>query len=160
MNRFCLKKAVFMFILAASAAVFSCGYTDSGEEAGFQKNKDKAAHTARVVNAEAGSKKDKFLKETEEALDALDERIQSFREKMAKRWSKMEPKARKEAEETLEALKKQRRVLTEKLEQLRDSSAETWEEMKKQFRDSYESLKKSLEEQLSAPPEDKETEYI
>lgn len=160
MNRCCIKKAVCMFILAAFPVVFSCGCGDSREEAGLQKDKDKAAHTVQVVNAEAESRKDKFLKETEEALDALDEGIQSFKEKMADRWSEMEPKARKEAEETLETMKKQRQALTRKLEKLRDSSAEAWEEMKKQFRESYDSLKKSLEEERPEPPKDKETEYI
>ncbi|MFW5875077.1 MAG: hypothetical protein ACOCUC_02450 [bacterium] len=160
MNHFCIKKAVCIFILAAFFLVFVPGCGESGEEAGRQKGKDKAAPAAQAVNAEAGSEKDKFLKETEEALDALDERIRSFKEKMAERWSKMEPKARKEAKEALESMKKQRRALTQKLEKLRDSSAEAWEEMKKQFWESYESLRKSLEEERPAPPKDKETEYI
>jgi len=161
MNRLSIKQAVCIFLLVASAAFFSCGCADSGEEAGLENDQDRtAARTARAVNAEAGSQKDKFLKENEKALDALDERIQSFKEKMADRWSQMAPKARKQAEETLETMKKQRRELTRKLEKLKESSAEAWEEMKKQFRDSYESLRKSLEEQFPEAPADKETQYI
>ena len=160
MNHFCIKRVVCIFILAAFSLFFVSGCGESGEEAGLQKGKEKAAPAVQAVNAEAGSQKDKFLKETEEALDALDERIHSFQEEMAERWSKMEPKARKEAKETLESMKKQRRALTQKLEKLRDSSAEAWEEMKKQFWESYESLRKSLEEEQPEPPKDKETEYI
>ncbi len=155
---FYYKSAVLGILLFVFAWGLSHAGLGESRGAGRSHHGEELARASAVEN-DAGTQKERFLREAEEALEKLDRRIQSFSRRMAEKWEQMEPRAKEEAERTLEAMKKERRALLEKLNRLQQGSKEAWERMKKELRESYESLKELLEKDDLEPPENGET-YI
>ncbi len=152
------KSAVFCIFISVLA--WGVSHAGPGEfwESG-RSDSGGAPAAASAVENDAGTQKERFLREAEEALEKLDRRIQALSRRMAEKWEQMEPRAKEEAERTLETMKKERQALLEKLNRLQEGSKEAWERMKNELRESYESLKEMLEKDALEPPENGET-YI
>ena len=152
------KSAVFFMLIL----IFAWGLVPAGlgEARGLEcPNPEAGPAPASTGEDDAGTQKERFLREAEEALEKLDRRIHSLSRRMAEKWEQMEPRAREEAQRTLETMKKERQELLEKLNRLQQGSKEAWERMKNELRKSYESLKELLEKDDPEPPQKGET-YI
>jgi len=84
--------------------------------------------------------RDEAVKQTEQALQKLDNRIDALETRIYNGWEKMDKAARDDAQASLKELRKQRIVLAEWYGSLKNSSASIWEQMKKGFSDAYQAV--------------------
>jgi len=98
-----------------------------------------------TIGQYGGEKRDEAVAVARKALHKTDATIDQVQERIDRDWDRMDASARKEARETLNALRRQRTDLAEWYGGLKHSSAQTWDELKKGFARSYSKLGKSLE---------------
>jgi DNA anti-recombination protein RmuC len=150
---------VCMLFFLSLSGVFDSGSAECREAVFLEKGRHLPVVSCQGLLAEKTGRKETFLRESQEALRALDEQIEAFVRKMRDRWEQMEPRARKEAEALLDAMEKQRQLLAEKLEALEESSAAAWRELREEFEKALESLARSLDKEFS-PPGPETVHYI
>ncbi|MEJ2039298.1 MAG: hypothetical protein P8X55_10225 [Desulfosarcinaceae bacterium] len=89
--------------------------------------------------------RDRAVKEAKQVMEDLDKRIEQTQAGIKKNWDRMDQATRNKANDTLKALKAQRKELSEWYGNLKHSSASSWEHVKKGFVDGYESLAGAFE---------------
>jgi len=157
MNR-CRKPAVvFAFIVFFLSGAIHGGTAGLQEPAKQHAAQKQTADAVIAVENDAGTQKERFLREAESALDKLDQRIQKFKQRLDEKWEEMEPRVKQQAKQALEAMEAERKALSEKLNRLKEGSKEAWEQMKDDLRKRYESLKDMLKKDIWEPPREKET---
>lgn len=101
--------------------------------------------TLRAISSYSAEQRDAAVAAAKKALEKTDRRIDELQHDFDENRKSMSEEARKQAEETLNALRRQRNEIAEWLGGLKHSSASAWEEIKKGFSQSYRDLEKSLE---------------
>ena len=84
--------------------------------------------------------RDEAVKQTEQALKNLDNRIDALETHIYNGWDQMDKAAREDAQANLKELRRQRVELAEWYGSLKNSSASDWEQMKKGFSDAYQAV--------------------
>ena len=90
--------------------------------------------------------RDQAVDGVEQALKKLDQRIDDLEIQINQNWDDMNQSARRKAEGSLKALRKQRNSLAERYSGFKNSSTRAWEQMKEGFSDSYQTMSGSLQE--------------
>ena len=104
----------------------------------------KIDETARSIKNYSAEQRDDALRSAKKVLDDADARIEHFESEVSKNWDKMNASARKHAQETLRAMRRQRQDLSQSYGELKRSSAKAWDEVKGGFSKSYDALRDSF----------------
>jgi chromosome segregation ATPase len=94
----------------------------------------------QTIGSYTADKRDEAVQKAKEGLDKLDKRIDALEARIDTNWDKMNEATRKEARESLRALRKQRNQVAEWYGSMKTSSADSWDHMKKGFADAYKAL--------------------
>jgi vacuolar-type H+-ATPase subunit E/Vma4 len=129
---------VLALLLAGAPMSFAAESTASKDVA---KNIDETAHSIKKYSAE---QRDEALKNAKRVLDDADVRIDHFESKIHRDWDKMNASSRKQAQETMKMLRRQRQDLSQSYGELKRSSANAWDEVKDGFSKSYDALRDSF----------------
>ena len=138
MNSDILKIAVLTLVVALLLA---------GAPMSFAADKtagQKIDETAQSIKNYSAEQRDDALKSAKKVLADADARIDHFESEVSKNWDKMNASARKHAQETLKAMRRQRQDLSQSYGELKRSSAKAWEEVKGGFSKSYDALRHSF----------------
>ena len=138
MNSDILKIAVLTLVVALLLA---------GAPMSFAADKtagQKIDETAQSIKNYSAEQRDDALKSAKKVLADADARIDHFESEVSKNWDKMNASARKHAQETLKAMRRQRQDLSQSYGELKRSSAKAWEEVKGGFSKSYDALRDSF----------------
>jgi vacuolar-type H+-ATPase subunit E/Vma4 len=133
---------VLALLLAGAPMSFAAESTASkttGKD--VAKNIDETAHSIKKYSAE---QRDEALKNAKRVLDDADVRIDHFESKIHRDWDKMNASSRKQAQETMKMLRRQRQDLSQSYGELKRSSANAWDEVKDGFSRSYDALRDSF----------------
>ena len=135
--------ALLMTVLLAVPAAWAA---DSGSTVTPSDDVRREVSEALQKIAQFGvEKRDQAVATARKALAKTDMNIDQVQQRVDRDWDKMDAAARKDARDTLNALRQERTELAEWYGGLQHSSAQTWEEIKKGFAGSYSKLEKSLE---------------
>ena len=100
--------------------------------------------TAQSIKNYSAEQRDDALRSAKKVLEDADARIDHFESEVSKNWDKMNASARKHAQETLKAMRRQRQDLSQSYGELKRSSAKAWDEVKGGFSKSYDALRDSF----------------
>lgn len=140
--------AVFTFMTVIALTITTAHRTEAAdsEKTSLKEVKKETRELARTLGAYSVNQRDKAIKETREALDDLDKRIEVLETRIDKNWDKMDKAARQEARAGLKALRKQRNTVAEWYGGMKNSTADAWDQTKKGFSDAYQQLYKTWQE--------------
>ena len=138
-----MKKAILvtsMFLILTLCFV-PLSYTQASEDkTTIQDVKKEAQDLISTIKGYSADQRDEAIKQTEQALKKLDNRIEALETDLYSRWDKMDKAARDEAQTGLKELRKQRIELAEWYGSLKNGSLSVWEQMKKGFSDAYQTI--------------------
>ncbi|WP_027852601.1 hypothetical protein [Marinobacterium litorale] len=97
------------------------------------------------IGSYTAEKKDQAVKAARESLDKLDQRIDALQGYIDENYDEMSVAARKEAQETMKALREQRVEVAEWYGSMKASTSESWSHMKQGFSDAYKDLANAWE---------------
>ena len=106
--------------------------------------RQEVAQTLKTIGHYSVKQRDKAVATAREALRKTDAAIDRMQRKVDRDWDSMDAAARKNARDTLDALRKERTDLAEWFGGMEHSSAKAWDEIKKGFAKSYSNLADSL----------------
>jgi chromosome segregation ATPase len=112
----------------------------SDEKTTIQDVKQEAQDLISKIKGYTAAQRDEAIKQTEQALKILDNRIDTLETDIYSRWDQMDKTAREEAQAGLKELRKQRIELAEWYGSLKNSSLSVWEQMKNGFSNAYKSI--------------------
>ncbi len=118
--------------------------TDSPRETSAEAMGREVAEAARAIEKYSYEQRDKAIQAVNEALVAMDEYIDHWRQQLDEDYDEMSRAARQQARETLEELEEQRRQVSEWYGGLKHSSAKAWEHVKEGFVESYQTMRDAL----------------
>lgn len=104
----------------------------------------KLGETGETVRKFTVEQRDEAVRSARAGLDDLDARIARMEADLARKWDKMDRRARQQARATLDAMHRQRNDLAEWYGGLKHGSAEAWEEVKAGFAESFRTLRDSF----------------
>lgn len=129
-----------MFVIATLCLV-PLSYTQaSDEKTTIQDVKQEAQDLISKIKGYTADQRDEAIKQTEQALKKLDNRIDALETDIYNGWDQMDKAAREKAQAGLKELRKQRIELAEWYGSLKNGSLSVWEQMKKGFSDAYQSI--------------------
>ncbi|MCF8068411.1 MAG: hypothetical protein K9L30_07490 [Desulfobacterales bacterium] len=99
----------------------------------------------QTIGSYTADKRDEAVQKAKQGLDRLDKSIDALEARIDKNWDKMNAAARKDARESLKALRKQRNQVAEWYGSMKTSSADAWDHIKKGFSDAYKALEDAWE---------------
>ena len=126
---------LFVALLLASAPMSFAADKTAGQ---------KIDETAQSIKNYSAEQRDDALKSAKKILDDADARIDHFEGEVSRNWDKMNASARKHAQETLKAMRRQRQDLSQSYGELKRSSSNAWDEVKGGFSRSYDALRDSF----------------
>ena len=138
-----MRKAIFVttLFMIATLCFAPLSYTQaSDDKTTIQDVKKEAQDLISKIKGYTADQRDETIKQTEQALKKLDNRIDALETDLYNRWEKMDKAAREEAQSGLKELRKQRIELAEWYGSMKNSSLSVWEQMKKGFSDAYQAI--------------------
>ncbi len=147
-NRIRTDLVLFSVLLALSLSVcptLTLAGGEDGDQTSAADVRRELNETLQTLASYSADQRDAAVAKAKEALAKTDARIEQLQEKIERDWQPMSQEARKQAQETLKALRKQRTEIAEWYGGLKHSSANAWDEIKQGFAHSYSELEKSLE---------------
>ncbi|MHC1759280.1 MAG: hypothetical protein AB9917_07195 [Negativicutes bacterium] len=134
-------RLVAIVFLIATFCFVPLSYTQaSGEKTTIQDVKQEAQELISKIKGYTADQRDEAIKQTEQALKKLDNRIDALETDIYNSWDQMDKAAREKAQAGLKELRKQRIELAEWYGSLKNSSLSVWEQMKKGFADAYQAI--------------------
>ena len=109
----------------------------SDDKTTIQDVKQEAQDLISKIKGYTADQHEEAIKQTEQALKKLDNRIEAVETDVYNSWDKMDKAAREKSQTGLKELRKQRIELAEWYGGLKNSSFNAWEELKKGFSDAY-----------------------
>ncbi len=91
------------------------------------------------------AQRDEAIRDTKEALERVDNRIDALEARVDNKWDQMNAAARETARENLRALRKQRNQMAEWYGGLKNSSDSAWDHVKQGISKAYQDLSKAWE---------------
>jgi hypothetical protein len=132
------------FCLFLGPAIAHAGATQA-DQTGASEVRREMAETLKAIAGYSAEQRDAAVAKAREALAKIDARIEDLQQQLDQNLQPMSEEARKQARESLQALRKQRTEIAEWYGGLKHSSAGAWNEIKKGFAQSYSELEKALE---------------
>lgn len=133
-----------LLILAFLGGIIPAAH--AGKAAGDVTAGDVGKETKDLIQALKGygaEQRDEAIARTQEALDRMDRRIDSLEQKMHDGWDQMSQAARREWQESLRSLHRQRTELAEWYGSMKASSRDAWDHVMEGFSKAYEDLSES-----------------
>lgn len=134
---------IFALLLAAATDTFAAKMSEN--EATLKEVKKEMAETAEAIRNYSADQRDEAVKKIKKSMDNLDGHIDRLETRLDMEWDKMSRSARKNTQDALMALRKQRNDVAEWFGGLKHSSGDAWEEVKKGFIKSYRALGDAFE---------------
>ncbi len=122
-----------------------CCAQASTDKTSIQEVKQETQDLLQTLGAYSAGQKDEAIRRTKAAVDKLDKRINALEARVDERWDKMDKGARKNARDSLKALRQQRNQVAEWYGRLKESTENAWEHMKEGFSDAYKGLNDAWE---------------
>lgn len=122
-----------------------CYAQTSTDKTSIEEVKQETQNLLEALDAYTAEQKDEVIRKTKTALDKLDKRIDALEARVDESWDKMDKDARKNARDSLKALRKQRNQVGEWYGSLKSSTENAWQHMKKGFSDAYKALNDAWE---------------
>jgi len=135
-----MKSAYLLAALLALAPLSAAAQSKTTAKDVAKKVED----TGQAIKDYTVAQRDEAIRKAKAGLDDLDARTRRMERKLEREWDRMDQGARKKAQATLDALRRERTEAAEWYGALKHSSAESWEQVKAGFVKSYEVLKASL----------------
>lgn len=135
-----MRKAILattMFVIVTLCFVPPSYTQASDDKATIQDVKQEAQDLISKIKGYTADQRDEAIKQTEQALKKLDNRIEALETDAYNSWDQMDKAARERSQSGLKELRKQRIELAEWYGGLKNSSSNVWEQMKKGFSDAY-----------------------
>ena len=134
------RLAAIVFLIA-TICIMPLSYAQaSGEKTTIQDVKQEAQELISKIKGYTADQRDEAIKQTEQALKKLDNRIDALETDIYNSWDQMDKASREKAQAGLKELRKQRIELAEWYGSLKNSSLSVWEQMKKGFADAYQAI--------------------
>lgn len=140
--RFKFFKIVMISMLGITPLCYAKTSTDKTSIKEVKKETQDLVQTLKTYSVD---QKDEAIRKTKTALDNLDNRIDALEANVDKNWDKMDKKARKQARDSLKALRKQRNQVAQWYGSMKTSTGNAWEHMKKGFSKAYMTLNDAWE---------------
>ena len=112
----------------------------SDDKTTIQDVKQEAQELISKINGYTADQRDEAIKQTKQALEKLDNRIDALETNISNNWDQIDKAAREKAQISLKELRKHRIELAEWYGGLKISSGSAWEEMKRGFSDAYQNI--------------------
>jgi TolA-binding protein len=139
-----MKRTTLVLAIAASLAAFGCSKEEAppakGEASAVDVRKE-ATEAAGTAAAYVEQEKDQFIRDAQQELDRMEDRIASLNSRA--KTATAETKAKLDAQ--VADLQAQWLVLEARLADLRKATAENWQEAKASFDEQMQQLKQSLD---------------
>jgi len=138
-----MRKALFItaMFMIATLCFLPVSYAQANDDkTTIQDVKQETQELISKINGYTADQRDDVIKQTEQALKKLDNRIDALETDISNRWDQIDKAAREKAQAGLKELRKQRIVLAEWYGSLKSSSGSAWEQMKKGFSDAYQNI--------------------
>lgn len=137
---------VVLLICIAVLGIPTVGYAEAADEAtSIQEVKKEASELVEALKNYTADQRDEAMNASKNALDMLDERIDTLESRVDEDWDQLSQAARAETRESLKALRDQRTRAAEWYGSMKTSSTGAWEEMKKGFSNAYGELAQAWE---------------
>ena len=135
-----------IILLMAGLGTALTGYSASATgQTTTEEIKQETSELLEALEAYSVEQRDKALAQAKSALENLDRRIETLETDMLEQWDEMDAATRKQSQESLKAMRKQRTRVAEWYGRMKSSSASAWEQMKQGFTSAYEELNKAWE---------------
>lgn len=141
-----LHSILILMLSAALGMAPALHAADDGETPSAEQVRQDARELMDSLKAYSAEQRDEAAERASEALERIDARIDALRARMEARWQDMDAQTRRQAQESLEALRRQRDRVAERYEALKEDSGETWERVKRGFTDAYRALHEAWED--------------
>jgi septal ring factor EnvC (AmiA/AmiB activator) len=138
-----MRKTMLITILFMIATIcfVPLSYTQaSNDKTTIQDVKQETQDLITKIKGYTADQRDEAIKQTEQALKKLDNRIDALETDIYNSWDQMDKAAREKAQSGLKELRKQRIELAEWYGSLKNSSLSVWEQVKKGFSDAYQAI--------------------
>jgi septal ring factor EnvC (AmiA/AmiB activator) len=112
----------------------------SDDKTTIQDVKQETQELISRIKGYTADQRDEAIKQTEQALKKLDNRIDALETDISNSWDQIDKAARDKAQTGLKELRKQRIALAEWYGSLKSSSGSAWEQMKQGFADAYQNI--------------------
>ena len=129
-----------LFVLVGALSLAPLGLAQPLEQV-----KQDAAELVNSIGFYTNTQKDELLADVEEVTTQLDMRINSLQTAMEAEWESMSASARKEARETMDALRAQRVEVAEWYGGLKNSTYSAWDQTRQGFSEAYNVLYETWE---------------
>lgn len=141
MNIESTNRYTWAFVIIAMLGITPLCYAgSSSDKTSIEEVKKEAHDFIQALKSYTADHRDEAIQKTKVALDNLDKRTDELEKRIKKNWNKMDKAARKDAQASLDALRKRRAQVAEWYDRLKGSSADAWGHMQKGFSDAYGSL--------------------
>jgi chromosome segregation ATPase len=122
------------------------GHAQTGsDKTTIEEVKQETQDLIEALKGYSADQRDEAVAKTKQALDDLDNRMDTLETRIDNNWDQMDKAAREKARATLKVLRKQRIQLAEWYGGWKESSASAWEQMKDGFSDAYHALNDAWE---------------
>jgi exonuclease VII large subunit len=138
-----MKNNIFAFaVIGFMAGTLSagCGKTSEQKVEIVKENARDAEHAWKDAQTEYSSDWQTFLRESDQAIDANEKRIDAFKEGMEKAGSKVSAKYSR----NVAALEQKNRDMKKKLKEYKDEGPIKWEEFKTNFKHDMDGMEKTM----------------
>lgn len=134
-------RVIAIVFLFASFCFVPLSYTHaSSEKTTIQDVKQEAQELISKIKGYSADQRDEAIKQTEQALKKLDNRIDALETDIYNGWDQMDKAARERSQAGLKELRTQRIELAEWYGSLKNNSLSFWEQMKKGFADAHQAI--------------------
>lgn len=130
-----LRMTALVVVTAVTAFMYS-----NADAVNVAEPKEQMKEAAEAMEQSISEQKDAAVKEAEEMMNDLDNRIEKVEDWMAQKWDDLKQSSKEQYRETLKSLRKQRNELSEYYGSLKYSSQDAWQEVKGRFEKSYNQL--------------------
>lgn len=141
-----MKSYICILMLVGILGVTPVCYAQTeNAETSIQEIKKETRDLLHAIGSYTADKRADAVRTAKDGLNKMDKRIDALEAKFDKNWDKMNNAARKEARESLKALRKQRNQVAEWYGSMKTSSADAWDHIKKGFSTAYKDLEDAWE---------------
>jgi chromosome segregation ATPase len=131
--------------LLAIVPTWAWAGSETADQTSGAKVRQELKETAQAVEGYTVEQRDQAVSSVKTTLQDLDENIRDMENTLDREWHRMDDAARRESQEALRELRKQRTALAEWYGGLKHGSTQAWGQVKKGFLESINSLSEAFE---------------